>query len=91
MATFVLGMNAKLYHGTAGNPASTEMTNVRNVTLNLEAGEADVTPRANRGWRATAPTQPESSVDFEMVWDPADAGFTHRKAVPFTWGPGGVA
>ncbi|HPM23983.1 MAG TPA: phage tail tube protein [Phycisphaerae bacterium] len=79
MPNFVLGMNAKLYHGTAGNPASTELTNVRNVTLNLEAGEADVTTRANLGWRATAPTLRECSVDFEMVWDPADAGFTAIK------------
>lgn len=79
MANFGLGMNAKLYHGAAGNPASTEMTNVRNVTLNLEAGEADVTTRANQGWRATAPTLRECSVEFEMVWDPADAGFTAIK------------
>lgn len=42
MPHFVLGMNAKLYHGAAGGSAATELTNVRNVTLNLEAGEADV-------------------------------------------------
>lgn len=72
-------MNAKLYYGAAGGPANTEMTNVRNVTLNLEAGEADVTTRANLGWRATAPTLRECSVDFEMVWDPEDAGFAAVK------------
>jgi len=86
MANFVLGMQAKLYHGAAGNPASTEMTNVRNVTLNLEAGEADVTTRANQGWRATAPTLRECSVEFEMVWDPADAGFTAIKNAYLTAG-----
>ncbi len=79
MPNFALGMNAKLYYGAAGGPANTEMTNVRNVTLNLEAGEADVTTRANAGWRATAPTLRECSVEFEMVWDPADAGFTAIK------------
>ena len=79
MPDFVLGMNAKLYHGAAGGSASTELTNVRNVTLNLEAGEADVTTRANGGWRATAPTLRECSVDFEMVWDPEDTGFTAIK------------
>jgi hypothetical protein len=86
MPNFVLGMNAKLYHGAAGGPANTEMTNVRNVTLNLEAGEADVTTRGNLGWRATAPTLRECSVEFEMVWDPADAGFTAIKNAYLTNG-----
>ena len=86
MPSFILGMNAKLYHGAAGGPASTEMTNVRDVTLNLEAGEADVTTRANSGWRATAPTLRECSVEFEMVWDPADAGFTAIKNAYLTNG-----
>jgi len=86
MANFVLGMNAKLYYGTAGNPASTEMTNVRNVTLNLEAGEADVTTRANQGWRATAPPLRECSVEFEMIWDPSDAGFAAVKNAYLTNG-----
>jgi len=79
MATeFVLGMNAKLYYGAAGSSASTEMGNVKDVTLTLEAGEADVTTRANLGWRATAPTLRECTAEFEMVWDPTDAGFTAR-------------
>ena len=80
MATdFVLGMNAKLYYGVAGATAATEMGNVKDVTLTLEAGEADITTRANAGWRATAPTLRECSVEFEMVWNPADAGFTAIK------------
>ena len=87
MATdFVLGMNAKLYHGTAGTTAATEMGNVRDVTLTLEAGEADVTTRANQGWRATAPTLRECSVEFEMVWNPSDAGFTAIKTAFLTAG-----
>ena len=79
MAEYVLGMNAKLYYGVAGGTASSEMGNVRDVTLTLEAGEADVTTRANLGWRATAPTLRECTVDFEMIWDPDDAGFTAIK------------
>jgi len=80
MATeFALGMNAKLYYGAAGSSAATEMGNVKDVTLTLEAGEADVTTRANSGWRATAPTLRECTVEFEMVWDPTDAGFTAIK------------
>jgi len=76
MATFILGKDAKRYHGTAGGTAAAEMANVREVTLTLEAGEADVTTRANSGWRATAPTLRECTCEFEMVWDPEDAGFT---------------
>jgi len=79
MAEFVLGMNAKLYYGAAGSTPSTEMGNVKDVTLTLEAGEADVTTRANSRWRATAPTLRECTAEFEMVWDPTDAGFTAIK------------
>jgi len=86
MGSFALGMNAKLYHGTAGTTAATELSNCRNVTLNLEAGEADVTTRANGGWRATAPTLRECSVEFEMVWDPTCAGLNAIKTAFLTGG-----
>jgi len=78
MATFVLGMNAGLYQGTAGatDPGSmTKVDNVRDVTLQMEAGEADITTRGNGGWRATAPTIRECTVEFQMVWKPGDAVF----------------
>src|SRR3989304_2453087 len=86
MATFILGMNAKIYQGAAGSAlgALTEMGNVRDVTLNLEAGEADITTRANSGWRATAPTPRECPAEFEMVWKPGDAGFNAVKTAFLT-------
>jgi len=77
-----LGMEARLYYKAGGQDAGgawTELTNVRDVTLNLETGEADVTTRANQGWRATVATLKNASVEWEMVWDPADAGFTAIK------------
>ncbi len=73
-----LGLDAKLYFcvaGIGGTPVWTEMGNVKNVTLSLTKGEADVTSRANDGWRATAGTLKEASIEFEMIWDTADAGF----------------
>ena len=81
MADFLLGMNAKIYQGAADAAigALTEMSNVKDVTLNLEAAEADVTSRANAGWEATAATLRSATVDFEMVWKPGDAGFTAIK------------
>lgn len=77
-----LGMAAKLYFKAGGVAAVgtwSELTNVKDVTLSLETGEADVTTRANAGWKATVATLKEGSVEFEMVWDSADAGFTAIK------------
>lgn len=73
-----LGMEAKLYYkvgGQGGAGSWVELTNVKDVTLSLEAGEADVTTRANNGWRATVATLKEATVEWEMVWDTADTGF----------------
>ena len=87
--TFVLGMNAGLYQGPAGttDPATmTEITNVKDVTVTLEAGEADVTTRGNSGWRATAPTLRECTVEFEMLWKPGDAVFEAIKTAFLTAG-----
>lgn len=76
MPSYVLGYNAKLKYGVAGATATTEMSNVKDVTLNLSTAEADVTTRATNGWRATAATLKEASVEFEILYDPSDAGFT---------------
>ena len=73
-----LGMEAKLLYkvgGQGGAGSWTALGNTRDVTLNLEAGEADVTTRANNGWRAMVATLKSASVEFEMVWDTTDAGF----------------
>lgn len=77
-----LGMEARLNYKTGGQDGAgswTELANTKDVTLNLETGEADVTTRANSGWRATVATLKEASVEFEMVWDTADAGFAAIK------------
>lgn len=74
---YVLGMDAVLYRGDAevALGSLTEVSNVKDLTVTLEAGEADVTSRANAGWRATAATLRECGLEWEMVWKPADAGF----------------
>ncbi len=77
-----LGMDAVLNYkigGVGGGGSWTELSNIKDVTLSLETGEADITTRANSGWRATVGTLKEASVEFEMVWDTADAGFTAIK------------
>jgi len=71
-------MDAKLFRNSGTYPAPTwaEIKNVKDVTLSLEKGEADVTTRANGGWRATVGTLKEASIEFQMVWDTGDANFT---------------
>lgn len=72
----VLGLDCELCRGEAGSKGETVMTNVKDVTLNLESGEADVTTRATKGWRASVATLKEGSLEFGMNYDPADADFT---------------
>ncbi|MGH9174993.1 MAG: phage tail tube protein [Vicinamibacterales bacterium] len=73
-----LGLDAKLYRnsGSYASPTWAEVKNVKDVTLNLEAGEADVSTRGNGGWRANIATLKDASLEFEMVWDSADDDFT---------------
>jgi len=72
----VLGLDAKLWiaepaaDGSEGTYAV--VNNVRNVSLSLETAEADVTTRANEGWRATTPTLKDASIEFEMIYDTDD-------------------
>ena len=81
-----LGLDCKIYYNTDGNedpivPGNwTELDNVRDVTLSQEHGEADVTTRANAGWKATAVALKDATVEFEMVWDTDDAGFAALQA-----------
>lgn len=84
--SYVLGMDAQILYTEAVSDASslepasmTELSNVKDVTVNHETGEADVTTRANSGWRATAATLRECSVEFQMVWKKNDAGFSAIK------------
>jgi len=82
----VLGKDAKLYFcadGIGGTPQWTELSNVKNVSVNLQKGEADVTTRGNNGWKASVGTLKEGSIEFEMVWDTEDAGFEAVSAAYF--------
>jgi len=82
----VLGLDAKLYYLTTGTreawPVSgppdnlTEIDNVKDLTLSLESEEADTTTRAASGWKTTATTLLDASLEFEMQWDTSDAAFT---------------
>jgi hypothetical protein len=49
--------------------------------------EADASTRGNGGWRAILATLKDGSIEFEMVWDTADAGFTAIKDAFFNSTP----
>jgi predicted secreted protein len=80
-----LGLDAKLYRNTGSyeTPEWEEVENVRDLTLNVEGGEADVTTRKNGGWKAVVPTLKEGSIEFEMVWDTDDEDFEAIRAAYF--------
>jgi hypothetical protein len=80
-ADFVLGINAKLYHGAndALLTALTEASNVKDLTVSVSVGEADISTRANQGWKATAPTLRECELSWTMVWKQGDAFFSAVK------------
>ena len=72
-----LGLDARMYRntGTYAAPVWNEIKNVRDVTLNLETGESDVSTRGNGGWRANIATLKSASLEFEMMWDTVDDDF----------------
>lgn len=73
-----LGLDAKLYYDAAGVGVGSwiELTNCRDVRMPLSKSEADVTTRANSGWRATAGVLKEGTVEWDMVYDTSEAGFS---------------
>jgi len=80
-----LGMECKLYRcatlldDIANTPALAtwiEVTNVKDLKRNLSTREADMTTRDNDGWEATRATLKSGTVDFGMLYDTDDAGFT---------------
>jgi len=73
--SLVLGLDAKLFRGAAGTQAATEVTNVKDLTLTLESGEANVTTRATSGWKASVATLKDASLEFGILYDTEDADF----------------
>lgn len=42
-----IGLDGKFYYGTAGSTASTEATNIEDVTVNLSSTDVDITRRGS--------------------------------------------
>ena len=70
LVQYRMGKDAKVYYGTQDvvDPDSmTEVSRVKDVTVSLEAGQADVTTRASGGWRSNAPTLRSCSATFQLI------------------------
>ena len=72
------GIDGKLYFATGGiggTPAWSELSGVKNVTLNVQGKEVDVTTRANGGFAAADISLMDAAIEFEMPLDPTDTGY----------------
>lgn len=72
--TLRIGLKSKLYRntGTYASPTWDEVSNVKDLSLDLSANEADAGTRGNGGWAAVVATVKEAEVTFDMLWDPDD-------------------
>jgi len=71
-------INAKLYYkvgGVSGGGSWTELAIVKDNKVALDKGEVDITSRQDAGWEATGPGLKSVGLDFDVVWDPANAAF----------------
>ncbi|MFO0880736.1 MAG: hypothetical protein U0840_25670 [Gemmataceae bacterium] len=75
MPTVRLGRNASLNRntGTYGSPTWSAIGNVRDLRRSGETVEADVGIRASGAWEATQPVGLNATIEFDCIFDPADA------------------
>ena len=79
-----LGLDANLVRGTAGTQGNIEVTNVKDVSLSLESGEADVTTRKAKGWKLSVATLKEASLEITILYDTEDEDFLAFKEAYFS-------
>lgn len=77
MPSVDLGKDAVLYlnAGSYGAPFLVPVENVRDLRMDLDVGEVDVSPRDFGGWAASARTIRRVAIDFNMLWVPTLTAF----------------
>lgn len=70
----LVSLNAKLYWGTAGATAATELDIVGDVNLKMSKGEATTTFRRSR-FKLTKTTLVEASIGFQIPWLESEPAF----------------
>jgi hypothetical protein len=61
-------------HAAAAPSGLTAINKLKDLTLNLDKGSADVTTRGNNGFTAEAVTLKTAEITGVMIYDPTDAG-----------------
>jgi hypothetical protein len=80
MAEIRMGFDGKLYYGTAGSQAATEMTNCKDPVVTMETGMADVTRRGSGRVRSKKPTLKDVSIEWTMIDVASDAAIAAVRA-----------
>jgi hypothetical protein len=71
----LVGLDAKIYRGTAGSTATTEMSNIRDATLGDTRAEANISRRGS-WFHVIKTTRRSIEVNWTMINDDADADVT---------------
>jgi hypothetical protein len=82
----VLYYNNTADHGGAGTyatPVWVEICNVKDLNANMSKNETDVTTRCSNGWSEFIEGLKDLTIEFGMLYDPSDAGFTAIKNSAF--------
>ncbi len=73
-----IGMNCILYidvDDDYADPTFEQVENCRDLTLNIERTEADMSRRGGGGYEEVVFTLAKASIEFDMVYDPTDTKF----------------
>jgi hypothetical protein len=90
MAIYKLGLDCVLTVG------GSQVKDAKDVTLNVERGDADVTTRNNQGWRAHMGTLKDASIEFQLLtggdtFDDLLSMFTGRTAAAVVVSGGNIS
>ena len=61
-----MGFNAKLFRGVAGTTAATEVKNISDCSVNIEAGEVEASVRGS-DWKSYAYGLKDASIEFKLM------------------------
>ena len=71
-----IGYAAKLFGGTAGTTASTEITHAKDVKVSVDIDIVDATDRSTGGWKDNLPALKDATLSFTLVYDSADTNYS---------------
>jgi len=69
MSTFSLGIEAKLYYGTANTNPTTEMESIRDLSIDMDSQTTSMPTRGGGGWDSTRTALRSLGFSGTMAWD----------------------